>query len=235
MADGLRGAKLELAEHLKTQVLTMAISPGMDLDETELSLAFGLSRTPLREVFRQLAGEGYLELRSGKGARVSEMSHTSLRDFFLAAPMVYAAILRLAAEHRTDEQLIALKEAQKTFRETLRTGSPTARTLANNRFHEITGEMAGNIYLLPSFRRLMIDHARIGMTFYQPTSNDMAENLAKASEQHDAIIAAIETRDGQKAADLADEHWALSRDQIESFVMPLPLDFSLGTMPLRQA
>lgn len=235
MRDAVNGRKGELSDHLKASILTMKLRPGFDLDEAELSQAFGISRTPLREIFRELAGEGYLELRSGRGARVSELSHTTLRDFFLAAPMIYAAILRLAAQNATPEQIEMLKSSQETFRTALRSGDAAARALANNRFHEITGEMAGNVYLLPSFYRLLIDHARIGMTFYRPQNNQMAQNLNSASDQHDAIIAAIEARDSEKAARLADEHWQLSRGQIELFVMPTSLDVPLGTLPQTSA
>ncbi|WP_319544753.1 GntR family transcriptional regulator [Ruegeria conchae] len=226
-----RSPKEALAEHLKMSVLTLRLSPGEDLDEAQLSQAFGLSRTPLREVFRQLAGEGYLDLRTHRGARVSEMSHTTLRDFFLVAPMIYGAVLRLAAANATPDQIDQLKEAQETFRQALCKGSAEERTLANTRFHEVTGEMAGNVYLSPSFNRLLIDHARIGMTFYRPQTAQMTENLSQASHQHDAIIAAIEAGDEAAAAQLADDHWTLSRDQIELFVMPEGLDFPLGQVP----
>ena len=157
--------------------MTLALRPGADLDESKLSEEFQLSRTPLREVLRQLAGEGYVDLRENRGARVSEMSHMTLRDFFLAAPMIYGAVLQLAAKNATEMQIAALKAAQEDFKAALRTGSGADRAMANNRFHEITGEMADNIYLLPSFQRLLIDHARIGMTFYRPQDRQMAENL----------------------------------------------------------
>lgn len=229
MKDEAKRRKSELVEHLKVSVLTLELQPGADLDEAKLSAAFGLSRTPLREVFRQLAGEGYLDLRANRSARVSEMSYRTLRDFFLAAPMIYGAILRLAAMNRTPAQMHDLNAAQEVFKEALRRGSSADRALANNRFHEVTGEMAGNIYLLPSFKRLLIDHARIGMTFYRPQSAKMTENLSEASAQHDAIIAAIEAGDDQTAAKLAEDHWNLSRDQIEMFVMPDALDVPMGS------
>ena len=101
MRDEGKSPKEALAEHLKMSVLTLRLRPGEDLDEAQLSQAFGLSRTPLREVFRQLAGEGYLDLRTHRGARVSEMSHTTLRDFFLVAPAgqgVDGAGVRAAAQ-----------------------------------------------------------------------------------------------------------------------------------------
>lgn len=230
MKDDSKRRKDDLREHLKVSILTLRLQPGEDLDEAQLSEAFGLSRTPLREVFRQLGGEGYLDLRQNRSARVSEMSYTTLRDFFLAAPMIYGAILRLAALNATPPQVAALKSSQETFRAALRSGSGEDRALANNRFHEITGEMAGNVYLLPSFSRLLIDHARIGMTFYRPQNAEMTDNLDQASQQHDAIIDAIEARDEAAAGQLAEDHWNLSRDQIELYVMPAALDVPMGVL-----
>lgn len=230
MKDAAAHKKSRFTDHLKMSILTLRLEPGQDLDEAALSEAFGLSRTPLREVFVQLAGEGYVELRKNRGAWVSAMSHTTLRDFFLAAPMVYGAILKLAARNARPDQIDALQSAQDSFKEALRTGATEDRAMANNRFHEVTGEMADNIYLLPSFRRLLIDHARIGMTFYRPQDTAMAENLSKASAQHDAIIDAITRRDEDAAQQLAIDHWNLSRDQFEMFVTPSSLDLPLGSM-----
>ncbi len=235
MEKTVKDRKQALQSHLKTSILTMQLRPGADLDEVALSDTFGLSRTPLREVFRELAGEGFLQLHAGRGARVAEMSHTTLRDFFLAAPMIYSAVLRLAAQNAQPQQIESLRSAQDAFKSALRLGNAAQRALANNRFHEITGEMAGNVYLIPSFNRLLIDHARIGMTFYRPQNNKMADNLSTASDHHDAIIAAIAAGDEDAAAQLAHDHWQLSRGQIEMFVMPTALDAPLGTFPQSSA
>lgn len=234
MPNSAKDKKQRLLSDLRRDVLTLALAPGADLDEQSLSEDYGLSRTPLRDAFRELAGEGYLTLHKNRGARVSDMSHRTLRDFFLAAPMIYSSVTRLAAEQATQAQLDGLKDAQDQFRAALRASDVGARTLANNRFHAITGEMAGNVYLAPSMSRLLIDHARISMTFYQPRNSSMAENVQLASQQHDGIIRAIENADPDTAAQLALEHWELSRGQIELFVMPTALDAPLGSAPGRR-
>ena len=69
------------------------------------------------------------------------------------------------------------------------------------------------------------------MTFYRPQNARMSENVSLASDQHDQIIAAIEARDEKSAAQLAEAHWKLSRDQIELFVMPDALQAPLGAFP----
>lgn len=229
VAQVSKTSKQSVLEQLRHDILTLVLAPGADLDEALLTDQFQLSRTPLRDVLRQLAGEGYVEIRANRGARVAEMSHTSLRDFFLAAPMIYGAILRLAATNATAVQLAELRAAQSQFKASLRANDIAARALANNRFHDITGQMAANTYLLPSFRRLLIDHARISMTFFRPRDVQTTQNLDAASGQHDAIIDAIAAGDADTAEDLAIQHWNLSRHNIEHFVMPRGLDLPLGT------
>ena len=68
------------------------------------------------------------------------------------------------------------------------------------------------------------------MTFFQPKDVVTAQNLSDASQQHDAIIAAIEAGDEETSADLAIQHWNLSRHNIEQFVMPQGLDMPLGAV-----
>lgn len=220
--------KQQMVAHLKREILTCARPAGADLDEAALSTAFDLSRTPVRDVLRELESLGYVTLRANRGAAVADLSPAKLRDFFLAAPMIYGAILRLAARNAQTDQIDALVAAQDQFRQALRTGGAAETALANVRFHEITGEMAANAYLLPSFGRLLIDHARIGVTFYRPRSDAMAKNLSIASDQHDQIIDALRDADEARAAELAIAHWDLSRGQMELFVMPQGLEGDLG-------
>jgi len=228
MAESGKQKKQRLHEALVSQILTMELEPGSDLDEVELADRFGLSRTPLREVFFQLAGDGYVELRKNRGARVSDFNTKTLRNFFLTAPLVYGAVSRLAAMNASPTQIAELKAAQNRFRKSLRSGSTADRAMSNNRYHALIGEMADNPYLTPSLNRLLIDHARISMTFYRPTNEEMTRNTALAADQHDALIEAIEARDEDSAEAITIEHWNLSRNQIELFVMPDALSVPLG-------
>jgi DNA-binding GntR family transcriptional regulator len=226
-----RNKKVQCLDDLRRKILTQELEPGVSLDETEVSEAYGISRPPLREVLRQLAGEGYVQLIENRGAQVAPMSHTTLRNFFIAAPMIYAATTRLAAENATLAQIARLKECQWAFRQAIRNGDAAERALGNERFHSIIGEMADNEFLTPSLRRLLIDHTRIGMTFYNPRKLDLAAQRDLAADQHDQFIDLIEAGDADGAADLAVAHWELSRSWIESFVTPASITMSLGRPP----
>lgn len=223
----MKVGKDSLYEDLKRQILTMELEPDQDLDEASLSSAYGLSRTPVREIFRRLEGEGYLDIRANRGARVSPLNHQTLRNFFQVAPMVYAAVGRLAVQNFKTAQLEDLKGTQKRFLEATDAGNAQSMVLENNRFHEIIGEMSGNVYLQPSLNRLLVDHARIGHAFFRPRNDDMWQRLQIASNHHDEFILAIAARDEDAVVDLVFEHWELSRENMEMFVAPAAIKTDL--------
>ncbi|PWL18516.1 GntR family transcriptional regulator [Falsochrobactrum shanghaiense] len=216
----MKNGKHNLYDDLKRQILTMELDPDQDLDEVGLGENYGLSRTPVREIFRRLEGEGYVEIRANRGARVSPMNHQTLRHFFLVAPMIYAAIGRLAVQNYKPQHLTDLKNTQERFRAASMVGDGLAMVLENNRFHEIFGEMTGNPYLQPSLGRLLIDHARIGHTFFRPRNDDMRQRLQLAVDHHDGFIAALASRDEDMVVDLVFEHWELSRENMELYIAP---------------
>lgn len=228
MADRTTSRKNLCLQDLRRRILTEDLAPGSYLDEVELAAAYQISRPPLRETLRQLAGEGYLLLHENRGAQVAPMTYKTLRAFFVAAPMIYAAVTRLAAENATPAQIMRLKDTQLLFRAAIREGDVAERALMNERFHALIGEMADNDYLTPSLRRLLVDHTRIGMTFYDPRNRAFAEQRSVAADHHDAFITLIEAGDADAAAELAIEHWELSRAAIGRFVAPAGMQVPLG-------
>jgi DNA-binding GntR family transcriptional regulator len=158
------------------------------------------------------------------------MDLAAMRTFFQTAPMIYASVARMAAEHRTDRQLDDIRAIQRRFRAATETRSAGDAALENHAFHRQIGEMAANPYLLPSFERMLIDHTRLSQTFYRPESPKEEELVRTAVVQHDAMIAAFEARDREAAVELTLRHWELSQDRLERFVRPdpLPLDPAKG-------
>jgi len=90
------------------------------------------------------------------------------------------------------------------------------------------GLMAHNPYLMASLDRLLIDHTRLSRTFYDPRAEDEADLVAKAADQHDELIGAIAAHDAERAMEITQAHWDLSRDRIERFVRPDPLPATLS-------
>ncbi|MEL7258253.1 MAG: GntR family transcriptional regulator [Pseudomonadota bacterium] len=221
--------KADCLEDMKMRILTLDIAPGSDLDEASLCERYGMSRTPMREIFQRLGGEGYAHLAQNRGAKVASMDLPVMRMFFQTAPVIYASVARLAAEQCQVADLTELQTVQQKFRAATDAGDAGKAALLNHRFHLQIGEMARNPYLLPSLKRMLIDHTRLSQTFYRPASDEEVARVAKAVDQHDAMIAAFEARDAERAVDLTIDHWNLSRDRLERFVTPDPLPIDVLT------
>lgn len=232
----MKSGKSSLYATLKRKILTLELAPDQNLDEASLSSEYGISRTPVRDVLRRLAGEGYVDIRENRGARVIPMNLATLRDFFLVAPIIYEAVGRLAVQNFKPSQLDGLKECQERFRSAMKARDSETLNLENNRFHAIVGEMANSVFLKPSLEKLLIDHARIGHTFFHPIDERMEANLLVACRHHDQFIEAIARRDEVAMNKLVFEHWELSRRNMEMYVAPKKLkNEAIGRMPKPRA
>ncbi len=210
---------------IKERVLTLDLAPGSALDEIALSAQYDLSRTPMREVFQRLAGEGYVALENNRGASVSSMDLATMRSFFQTAPMVYASVARLATELATRPQIIGLKKIQTRFSKAVKNNAVSEMAMHNHRFHEHMGVMSASPYLAPSLGRLLIDHTRMAQRFYRVNHDAASSRIDLASEQHDAMIEAISSRLPAVTVDLTLAHWELSRSEMDKYVLPNPLPF----------
>lgn len=215
--------KEDAINDLKMRVLTVELPPGTPLDEAQLSAQYGLSRTPLREVFQRLAGEGFVNLETNRGASVTSMDFATMRTFFQCAPMVYAAVARLATEQATHAQIDELKSIQKKFRTAFKKADALTMSVWNHQFHEQLGLMSASPYLVPSLGRLLIDHTRMSHRFYRTENKAAQARVSEACDQHDQMIEAIVNRSPAVSVDLTLQHWELSRNEIDKYVLPDPL------------
>lgn len=219
--------KTTCLEDLRMRILSQDIAPGVDLDEAALCAQYGLSRTPMREIFQRLAGEGYLRTEQNRGPKVTSMDLQVMRTFFQTAPMIYANVARLAAENRKPAELEKLRDIQDEFRASAESGDAARAAILNHRFHRQIGEMAHNPYLLASLNRMLIDHTRLSQTFYRPASDEEKHRVAMAIRHHDDMVEAIADHDADRIVDLSIDHWNLSRDRLERYVTPDPLPLEI--------
>ena len=231
MKDGRQNKKEQVVSHLQQQVLTLEIAPGAALDEALLSKQYGLSRTPLREVFQRLAGEGFVSLETNRGASVSSMDFDTMRAFFQCAPMVYAAIARLATEQASLAQIADLKKIQVQFSQSVKADAAGDMAMHNHRFHEQLGVMSASPYLIPSLGRLLIDHTRMSHRFYRTDRQSSRHRVQEACDQHDQMIESIVNRTPAVTVDLTLQHWELSRYEIDKYVQPDPLPIDVIESP----
>ena len=98
-------------------ILKGALRPGDKLVEAELTQSLGVSRTPLREAFRELAAEGYITVIPHKGSYVSTISEEEVLDLYSITSVLEGLATRLATPRlksgEEKENLLALFEDMK--------------------------------------------------------------------------------------------------------------------------
>ena len=119
---------------LRKRIMSGSLSPGSRLAQHELAAEMGMSLTPLREAVRRLSSEGLIDLDTQRDARVASMSASEARQLFEVRLSLDPTAAELAAERRTDHDIVALRAAAARLLPVTRAWGEEALT-AHRAFH----------------------------------------------------------------------------------------------------
>lgn len=209
---------LEIVKHaapLRQQVesaLRQAISdgrfrPGQRLTERELTVSMGVSRTLLREAFRQLESEGLITVIPNRGPVVRELSADEIQELYAIRAVLEGLAARTFAEKASDKNLQLLGKAAADAIAAYKAEDPAGALEGKNRFYDILVDGAGSQSLSAMLATL---HARIrqwraiGITHPQRSpgrSQEAAKGIQeiwRAIQGRDAAAAESATRDAAR-------------------------------------
>jgi DNA-binding GntR family transcriptional regulator len=99
-----------VADKLRAAIVAGEFQPGQRLVELDLSTSFGVSRAPLREALRILAGEGLIRTEQNRGCTVVNPSTDELEQMVLFRAVVEGTAARLLTARRDFKALDQLTE-----------------------------------------------------------------------------------------------------------------------------
>lgn len=202
---------------LKRDILDMTMAPGEQLDETGLSLRFGLSRTPVREALVKLVAEGLATTLPNRNTIVSTLDFSGLPAYLDALVLMYRVTTRLAAERRKPSDLVRMREAQAQFAAAVHGADAVAMIETNLTFHLAIGEAGYNKYYIELFARLLNEGTRLLRLYYRTFEDHLPREYV---DEHEEIIEAIEARDLEKADRIATQHALQIANQLKRFMSP---------------
>jgi DNA-binding GntR family transcriptional regulator len=205
--EGKPGAVQRLSpyEMLKQAIFTGEIPPGQPLVEVALAEWCGVSRTPIREALLRLEQDGFLD-RSDHGLIVRERSPEEILDLYYTRMVLEAAAARVAAERRSDHDVLSIRWALENGESVPDTDS-SAMVAVNQRFHRAIWRASHNESLVDLLGRLELHLAR-----YPGTTLSSPGRWVAARIEHRQILEAIERRDGDEASAIAMAHFREARD-----------------------
>ncbi len=192
--------RTQVFRQLEKAILEGDLAPGTSLTEVRLSNEMGVSRTPIREALMQLELEGLVKTTHNKGAVVVGISSSDVNDIYLIRTRIEGLAARRTAENITEEELQELREIVELQEFYLGRGDAMQVGNLDQRFHEIVYESSRSRPLkqmLSTFHNY-IQKAR--------TTSVRRGRAAASTEEHRAILTAIENRDPDGAERLMGIH-----------------------------
>ncbi|MFX0540856.1 GntR family transcriptional regulator [Roseovarius sp. S4756] len=188
---------------LRDEILNLTLPPGSPIDEVQLSERLAMSRTPIREALVRLASEGLVTTLPNRSTVVANIDFLNLHTFFDAITLMYRVTTRLAAEHRTEADLVAIRARQAEFAQAVTAQDALAMIGTNRDFHAAIAAAGRNPYYEGLFLRLLDEGRRLLRLYYSAFDDRLPQRYVT---EHDEIIAAIEARDIDACDWLAKAH-----------------------------
>jgi len=201
---------------IKRAILAGELRPGQSLVETELAQLLGVSKTPVREALKTLAGAGLVTMSAYRGATVRAIDPASAAAIYdlrllLEPEAVRRAVGRGAAEaspvQASPVQAGPVQASWASAHAAL-TASDAAtdqaqRSLANREFHRALYLACGNSLLVKT-----LDDLRDQTALVSALSWEQAPSWQQEAAEHQAILAAARRGAATEAAALLRAHIA---------------------------
>lgn len=216
MMSGMTKGAASFREQLEDDVATGRLAPGARLDEASLAARFGVSRTPVREMLRQLAAQGLVELRPYRGAIVSSPDPKSLMEMFEVMAELEAMCGRLTARRLTDEGEKELVRALQACEQAAKSEDPDAYYYENERFHRVIYTSSGNAFLAD---QALLLHKRLAP--FRRLQLRVRNRLHVSQSEHEGIVAAIVSGNPDQAADALRAHVVVQGERFTDLIASL--------------
>lgn len=188
-------------QRLRNDILSGKYQENEELKEVAIGEEMGVSRTPVREAFRQLELEGLIQIIPNKGAYVTGITLKDVQDIYMMRSLLEGLCARLASEYITKEQLEEMEENVYLSEFHAAKGHYDQMAELDNRFHEILYEASHSKMLENQLK----DYHQYVLRVRQKTLSNNVRSKA-SNEEHKQIMEAIKNKDAQSAETLANQH-----------------------------
>ncbi|PRC44198.1 GntR family transcriptional regulator [Mycobacterium sp. ITM-2017-0098] len=200
-AEGRQLLRDSVFVRIRDAIIDGTLEPGERLVDGDLSGWLGVSRTPIREALARLEAAGLVETKPGRYTMVSPIDPRTLADAQQVTAAMNELAVRTAVPLLTADDLAGMRSTNQTFAEALHTADVAAAVAADDAFHRIPVDRAGNAAI-----RTVLDQ-------YTPVLRRV-ERIRFASlrgrdsvAQHARIIAFAEAGDAEAAATETRKNW----------------------------
>jgi DNA-binding GntR family transcriptional regulator len=203
----------EVTARLRDLIVDGTLPAGERIAELDVARSLGISRTPLREALKVLATEGLVDLLPGRGAVVKVVTPRDAQDMLELTGVLEAHAGRLAARAASEGEIEAIVELHRRMRAHFQRRERPQYFELNQQVHDAIVRAAHNPTLASVHAMLRMRMRRI-----RYIGNQSPANWAAAMAEHDAFVAALVARDGERLGALLQAHMAATWPRVSSSV-----------------
>jgi len=193
---------------IKHAILAGELKPGQPLVETDLAEVLGVSKTPVREALKTLAGAGLVTMNPYKGAAVRVVDDEQARHVYDARLLVEPEALARAVTLRGAEEAGGgWRTAHQALHRADHAADQAERSLANRDFHRELYAGCGNPLLVRMLDDLRDQTALVSVAAWRHDPDWLpTPSWEHEAAEHRTVLRAAEDGDAERAAALLSGH-----------------------------
>ena len=186
---------------LRAWIISGELRPGQVISEPKMAMTFGVSRTPIREVFKRLQDEKLLDIFPQQGTVVSPIDIALVRSNQFIRETLELRTIALAATHAHAQDIAGLRAQMVTQKQLVKAGDHRRFFVADDHFHATLIGIAGQ----PTVWKT-IEDAKAQIDRVRHLSLEDPEWLRRIFTEHRAITDAIAKHDTEEAVAAMQAH-----------------------------
>ncbi|MGO1536558.1 MAG: GntR family transcriptional regulator [Yaniella sp.] len=185
------------------------------LRETEIAKTLGVSRTPVRDALRELAGAGVVVIEQNRGARVKSYSSEEIEEVYRARAIIEPTVTAAAVHHLGVDEIDKMKFLAETMRRLHAEGGSVSEIARLNReFHGLLFANSGDHPLATTAENLLIP-----MIVTRVMHSYEGRKVGRSMDEHEDLITAIERRDPEWAHAIMKTHILAGLSSYKQYVL----------------
>jgi DNA-binding GntR family transcriptional regulator len=196
----------EIVDIIRDRILKGEYRIGEKIKENQIATEFKVSRTPIREAFKQLENEGLIDYVPNRGCFAKGFTRQDIEDIYAVRKALELMAVEWAVSRISGEQIAALQEQSELMEfYTERKDSDKVLEL-NSAYHNIIYDAAGSRFMAQILRsyKEYIEQTR-KVILYEQTY------LEEILKEHKKVLDAIIARDVEGAKKAMGEHLEMSQ------------------------
>lgn len=198
---------------LRQEIMRCEIVPGTTLDAASIASRYEVSKTPVRDAMQKLAADGLVTILPRSGYRVAPITFQAVHDILDMRAAIGPHAARQAARYATPAEIALLRQLVGEYAAPMDIG--TMQQVAR-RFHIAIARCSRNKRVVALSESLFDELERL-LRF----AIDFTVKTGEHSDEHTALVDAIEAGDGERAAAIEAAHIKHSREFLIERLMTL--------------